>query len=87
MGCKYSSEAPDWLKRLDAEFDEVLERIKRLALFIDTHPAPDDISCAAQILLKKQLEVMKEYKDILYVRLCLANAELSLEKDDNPALQ
>lgn len=77
---------PDWLKRVVDEHTELCTRIWKLKGFLDTHAAPDDISCAAQILLERQLKAMNEYKEILYVRMCLANAELSLEKDDNPAL-
>ena len=81
-----NKETPDWLKRVVDEHEELCGRIWRLKAFLNTHAAPDDISCAARILLERQLHAMNDYKEILYVRMCLANAELSLEKDDNPAL-
>ena len=75
-----TSSVPDWLARLQSEHQEACARIIRLKTFLNSNPA--DISCAAQILLKKQLSVMEEYRDILYVRERLAHGEIALAKGD-----
>ena len=72
---------PEWLDRLEDEHGGLCEKCSALKSFLSTHSAPGDISCAQEILLNKQLEVMEEYKRIVYVRLCLANAELAIDRE------
>lgn len=72
---------PEWFERLVDEHGGLCEKCRALKSFLSTHSAPDDISCAQEILLNKQLEVMEEYKRIVYVRLCLANAEFAIDRE------
>ena len=80
------TDAPEWFKRLCAEWDEVRERRNKLQSFLTNGEATDKVSCAQLVLLNKQLEVMKEYSDILHVRMILANDEFAIEKDPAPMM-
>ena len=80
------TDAPEWFKRLCAEWDEVRERRNRLQSFLADSEKTEEVSGAQLVLLNKQLEVMKEYSDILYVRISLANDEFAIEKDPVPML-
>lgn len=81
------TDSPDWFQRLYKEWDELRERRNKLKAFLDTCEEEGIVSCAQHILLKKQLSVMDEYADILYVRLCLANDEFAIVKDTEPMLK
>jgi hypothetical protein len=80
------TDAPEWFKRLCAEWDEVRERRNKLLSFLADSEKTEKVSYAQLILLKKQLKVVKEYSDILYVRMSLANDEFAIEKDPVPML-
>lgn len=80
------TDAPEWFKRLCAEWDEVRERYNKLQFFIAESEKTEKVSCAQLVLLNKQLKVMKEYSDILYVRMSLANDEFAIEKDPAPMI-
>lgn len=80
------TDAPEWFKRLHAEWNEVRERRNKLKAFLANSEAPATVSIAQSILLKKQLKAMDEYCDILYVRITLANDEFAVVKDPAPML-
>lgn len=80
------TDAPEWFKRLIAEWYEVRERRNRLQSFLANGEATEKVSAAQLVLLNKQLEAMKEYADILYVRMILANNEFSIAKDLTPLM-
>lgn len=80
------TDAPEWFKRLCAEWDEVRERYAKLQSFLADSEAIEKVSGAQLVLLNKQLKVMKEYSDILYVRVILANDEFAIAKDLAPML-
>ena len=80
------TDAPEWFKRLHAEWDEVRERRNKLQSFLADSEKTEKVSCAQLVLLNKQLEVMKESSDILYVRMTLANDEFAIVKDPAPML-
>lgn len=80
------TDAPEWFKRLCAEWDEVRERHNKLQSFLAESEKTEKVSCAQLVLLNKQLKVMKEYSDILYVRMSLANDEFAIEKDPAPMI-
>ena len=81
------TDAPDWFKRLYKEWDELREKRNKLDAFLANYKAPGDVSCAQQILLQRQANVMHEYCDILYVRLSLANDEFAICKDNFPMMR
>lgn len=80
------TDAPEWFKRLHAEWNELRERRNKLKAFLAKSDAPATVSIAQSILLEKQLKVMNEYCDILYVRMTLANDEFAIVKDPAPML-
>ena len=80
------TDAPEWFKRLCAEWDEVRQRRNKLQSFLANSEATATVSIAQSILLEKQLKVMNEYCDILYVRMILANDEFAIVKDPAPML-
>lgn len=71
-------EKPEWMKRLDEEYQSLCDKITRLRTFLNDQSALGKTCLATQIMLKKQLSVMEEYRDILEVRLTLAAWELVL---------
>lgn len=77
-------DAPDWFKRLYKEWAEASEKFQKLSLFINTKVLVGKVTTAQGVLLKRQKEVMKEYLDILYLRLRLGTTEESEFKDKNP---
>lgn len=77
-------DAPDWFKRLYKEWEDATEKFQKLSCFINTKVLSGKVTTAQEVLLKRQKEVMKEYLDILYLRLRLGTTEESEWKDKNP---
>lgn len=71
-------ERPDWLKRVEDEHYEVCTRIDKLEAFLRIPRDPKKVSEKAWELLNKQLSAMREYRDILFLRIDLARTELGL---------
>ena len=56
-----------FLDRLKVEKDELLEKVTKLAMFLNSDKV-NDLSDANQLLLKHQLVSMNDYLNILIVR-------------------
>jgi hypothetical protein len=56
-----------FLDRLKVEKDELLEKITKLAIFLNSDKV-NDLSDANELLLKQQLEAMNTYLNILIIR-------------------
>ena len=76
-------EMPDWLQRVEDELKEVDERLVKLRTFLGV-ARPRGISAAALMLLERQLKAMDEYRDILFLRISLARAELGMPCKEFP---
>jgi hypothetical protein len=57
-----------FLDRLKIEKDELLEKVTKLAMFLNTDKV-NDLSDANQLLLKHQLVSMNDYLNILIIRI------------------
>ena len=67
-----------WAERVKSEYKELLGRITRLYVFLNSNPkiGEQDIS-----LLKEQLDIMKAYAEILLARLLYHNIEIDEEEE------
>ena len=67
-----------WAERVKSEYKELLGRITRLYVFLNSNPkiSEQDIS-----LLKEQLDIMKAYAEILLARLLYHNIEIDEEEE------
>jgi len=57
-----------FLDRLKVEKDELLYKVTKLAMFLNSDKV-NDLSDANELLLKQQLEAMNGYLNILIIRL------------------
>lgn len=57
-----------FLDRLKVEKDELLEKVTKLAMFLNSDKV-NALSDANELLLKHQLEVMNTYLNILIIRI------------------
>ena len=73
---------PGWYVRLIEEHHDLIMKIMKLRDFLNTHIAPNDLSCAARMLLEEQCNVMEKYRDVLYLRMCFARSEAALNNED-----
>lgn len=78
-------EIPDWLQRVEDELKEVNERLVKLRTFLGVARTPGKISAAPLMLLERQLKAMDEYRDILFLRISLARAELGMPCKEFPS--
>jgi hypothetical protein len=56
-----------FLDRLKVEKDELLDKVTKLAMFLNSDKVKD-LSDANELLLKQQLEAMNTYLNILIIR-------------------
>jgi hypothetical protein len=56
-----------FLDRLKVEKDELLDKVTKLAMFLNSDKVKD-LSDANELLLKQQLEAMNNYLNILIIR-------------------
>lgn len=68
-----------WTERVKYEHKELSGRIARLRAFLETDPKISDQDIS---LLKAQLTIMKDYANILIVRLHYHNVEIDEEGDE-----
>lgn len=80
-------DAPDWFKRLLAEYKELVDKRTKLGKFLLTKPFPKDVSDVQRLLLEKQLCAMDDYAVILFTRINLAVGEYSKNRDKNPLIR
>lgn len=57
-----------FLDRLKVEKEELLYKVTKLAMFLNSDKV-NDLSDASELLLKQQLEAMNSYLNILIIRL------------------
>jgi hypothetical protein len=57
-----------FLDRLKVEKDELLDKVTKLAMFLNSDKI-NNLSDANELLLKQQLEVMNTYLNILIIRI------------------
>ncbi|MCG3884102.1 hypothetical protein I3271_05330 [Photobacterium leiognathi] len=62
-----------YIDRLNAEYEELVERVEKLAVFIDESEQFDTLSKREQQLLSQQLGFMESYRSVLDLRLHIAN--------------
>ena len=80
-------DAPDWFKRLLAEYKELGDKRTKLGKFLLTKPFPKEVSDIQRILLEKQLVAMDRYATILFARINLVVGEYSKNRDKNPLMR
>lgn len=80
-------DAPDWFKRLLAEYKTLVDKRTKLGKFLLAKPFPEDVSDIQRILLEKQLIAMDDYATILFARINLAVGEYSKNRDQNPLMR
>lgn len=69
-----------WADRVKSEYDELSKKIMRLDSFLKTEPKIDKQDV---LLLKAQLDAMREYARILVARLYYHDMEIDKEESNN----
>lgn len=62
-----------WLERVKLEEKELSEKIEKLESFLNLKDSKEDIDLNAICLLKAQIVWMKNYQEVLQVRIALAD--------------
>ena len=66
-----------WAERVKSEYKELVKKVARLELFLDSNPTIDEDDI---LLLKAQRDAMRAYAIILLMRLHYHNLNVTKEK-------